>query len=198
MPLADGYADLPPGKLANVVTCLEMRHLASPRTEYDVDGMAIERLVEADTQRYRALVRRVGESSLWQSPLLITDEQFANLIRDPDVEYYVFRAGGCDEGILQLDFRQSGECELGLFGVTELLRGTGAARKLMNFAIARAWSRPIERLWLHTCTLDHPNALPFYIRSGFVPYKRQIEIHDDPRLIGLYPRTAAQNVPLIG
>jgi GNAT superfamily N-acetyltransferase len=139
----------------------------------------------------------VGESSLWQSPLLITDEQLAQLICDPEIEYYILRAGGTDEGILQLDFRVRSECEIGLFGVTERLRGTGAARKLMNFAIARAWSRPIERLWLHTCTLDHPNALPFYMRSGFVPFKRQIEIHDDPRLTGLYPRTAVPNVPVI-
>lgn len=197
MALPDGYTDLPPGKLANVVTCLEMRDPARPRPEHDVRGFSVEPLEEPDAERYRALVRRVGESSLWQSPLLITAEQFARLICDPAVEFFVLRADGRDEGILQLDYREMPSCELHLFGVTESLRGTGAARKLMNFAIARAWSHPIERLWLHTCTLDHPNALPFYIRSGFVPYKRQIEIHDDPRLIGLYPRTAAPHVPLI-
>lgn len=197
MPLADGYWDLPPGKLANVVTCLEMRAPASPRPEHDVPGASIDPFTQADAARYRALVRRVGESSLWQSPLLITDEQFAQLVCDPSLEFFVLRRGDSDEGILQLDYREMPSCELHLFGVSEALRGTGAARMLMNFAIARAWSRPIERLWLHTCTLDHPNALPFYLRSGFVPYKRQIEIHDDPRLVGLYPTTVAPNVPLL-
>jgi hypothetical protein len=67
----------------------------------------------------------------------------------------------------------------------------------MNFALNTAWSRPLRRLWLHTCTLDHPDALAFYIRSGFVPFKRQIEIHDDPRAVGLYPKSAAPGVPLI-
>lgn len=197
MSLADGYTDLPPGKLANVVTCLEMRAPVPPRPEYDVPGSSIERFAQLDARRYRALVRRVGESSLWQSPLLITGEQLARLVCDPDVEFYVLSVSGRDEGILQLDFREAGECELHLFGVSESLRGTGAARKLMNYALARAWARPITRLWLHTCTLDHPAALPFYIRSGFVPFKRQIEIHDDPRVTGLYPPTAAPNVPLL-
>ena len=197
MSLADGYTDLPPGKLANVVTCLEMRAPVPPRSEYDVPGLSIERFTSRDAPRYRALVRRVGESSLWQSPLLITDEQLQRLLCDPDVEFYVLIVNGSDEGILQLDFRAQGECELHLFGVSESLRGTGAARKLMNHALERAWARPITRLWLHTCTLDHHSALPFYIRSGFVPFKRQIEIHDDPRVTGLYPLSAAPNVPLI-
>jgi len=197
MQLADGYVDLPPGKLANVVTCLEMRSRPPARPAPDLPDVSIERLREPEGPRYRALVRKVGESSLWQSPLLITDEQLAKLVCDPNVECYVLRARRSDEGILVLDFRESGDCEVWLFGVSESLRGTGAARKLMNFGIDRAWSRPIRRVWLHTCTLDHPNALDFYMRSGFVPYKRQIEIHDDPRVVGLYPRTAAPHVPII-
>jgi hypothetical protein len=46
----------------------------------------------------------------------------------------------------------------------------------MNRAIERAWSRPIRRFWAHTCTLDHPSALGFYKRSGFRPFRRQVEI----------------------
>lgn len=197
MSLADGYTDLPPGKLANVVTCLEMCEPAAPRPEHVSLPVTIERFTRPDAERFRALVRHVGEPYLWQSPLLITDEQFAEQIRDPDEELYVLRSDGRDEGILQLDFRQAGDCEVRLFGVSERLRGTGAGRKLMNFALNTAWSRPLRRLWLHTCTLDHPDALAFYIRSGFVPFKRQIEIHDDPRAVGLYPKSAAPGVPLI-
>lgn len=197
MSLADGYTDLPRGKLANVVTCLEMRERPRSRPEHVSLPVTIERFTRPDAERFRALVRRVGEPYLWQSPLLITDEQFAEQIRDPDVQLYALRGSGGDEGILLLDFRQAGDCEIALFGVSEHLRGTGAGRKLMNFAMETAWSRPIRRVWLHTCTLDHPDALPFYVRSGFVPFKRQIEIHDDPRAVGLYPKSAAPGVPLI-
>jgi GNAT superfamily N-acetyltransferase len=197
MSLADGYTDLPPGKLANVVTCFEMRRRARPRPEHVSLALTIEPFTEPDAPRYRALVRRVGEPYLWQSPLLITDEQFAQQIRDGNVEIFVLRSSERDEGILQLDFGRAAECEVRLFGVSEAVRGTGAARKLMNYAIDAAWARPIQRLWLHTCTLDHPDAIPFYMRSGFTPFKRQIEIHDDPRALGLYPKSAAPNVPLI-
>jgi hypothetical protein len=68
----------------------------------------------------------------------------------------------------------------------------------MNHAIARAWARPgLRRFWLHTCTLDHPRALAFYIRSGFVPFRYQVEIMPDPRLDGTLPADAAPGVPII-
>ena len=88
-------------------------------------------------------------------------------------------------------------CELRMFGVTAQLIGTGAGRFLMNRALERAWSEPIRRFWVHTCTFDHQAALAFYVRSGFRPYRQQIEYADDPRLLGLLPRGAAPHVPII-
>jgi hypothetical protein len=69
----------------------------------------------------------------------------------------------------------------------------------MNRAIDRAWGRTprISRFWVHTCTNDHPDALAFYIRSGFVPYARGIECYRDPRLEGLLPKQAAPQIPII-
>jgi GNAT superfamily N-acetyltransferase len=81
--------------------------------------------------------------------------------------------------------------------LTERIVGNGIGRWLMNRAIERAWSRPIHRFHVHTCNLDHPSALGFYIRSGFRPYKRQIEIGDDPRLTGVLAPDAAPDVPMI-
>ena len=102
-----------------------------------------------------------------------------------------------DEGLLELDFRIPGHCEIGMFGVTAKLVGSGAARWLMNSALGLAWSQPITRVWLHTCTFDHPAALPFYQRAGFRPFRRQVEIADDPRLDGTAPRNVAKHVSVI-
>jgi hypothetical protein len=55
----------------------------------------------------------------------------------------------------------------------------------------------VTRVWLHTCSFDHPAALAFYQRAGFRPFRRQIEIADDPRLDGTVPRSAAAHVPII-
>ena len=127
----------------------------------------------------------------------MTDTELAAIIHAPGVEVYALVADGRDEGLLELDFREPRQCELTYFGVTAGLIGTGAARFLMNRALEIAWSRDVGRVWVHTCTLDHPSAVAFYQRSGFRAFRRQIEIADDPRLDGTAPRTAAKHVPII-
>jgi GNAT superfamily N-acetyltransferase len=84
-----------------------------------------------------------------------------------------------------------------MFGVTAKLVGSGAGRWLMNRALELSWSRPVNRVWLHTCTFDYAAALPFYQRAGFRPFRRQIEVADDPRLDGTAPRDVARHVPII-
>ncbi|WP_375306979.1 GNAT family N-acetyltransferase [Bradyrhizobium sp. A11] len=194
--IPDGYSDVPNGKIAAVVTHLEMT--APPARRDDPPGNWSLRKVDSPALHwYRDIFRRVGEDWLWFSRSRMTDTELAAIIQAPDVEIYALVAGGRDEGLLELDFRDPGQCELAYFGVTAPLIGTGAARFLMNRALERAWSRDVRRVWVHTCTLDHPSAVAFYQRSGFRAFRRQIEIADDPRLDGTAPRTAAKHVPII-
>ena len=125
------------------------------------------------------------------------DAELRAILEDPRVEVYALRRGDEHAGILELDYRESGQCELAFFGLTRDVLGHGLGRSLMNEAIERAWSRPIERFWVHTCTLDSPAALDFYLRSGFVAYALKVEVQADPRLTGAMPRTCAPHVPLI-
>jgi GNAT superfamily N-acetyltransferase len=196
MILPDGYSDVPTGKIASVVTHLEM--LRRPALPPDPVGTWTLRRVEAPgVDWFRDLYRRIGEEWLWFSRVRMADAELAAIIQAPGVEIYALVHDGRDEGLLELDFRQSGQCELVFFGVTEKLIGTGAGRFLMNRALERAWSGPVDRVWLHTCTFDHPAALAFYQRAGFRPFRRQIEIEDDPRLDGTAPRHVAKHVPII-
>ncbi len=195
--LPDGYSDVPPGKLAAVVTCLEMLQRPATRAERTNADWQLRRVPRPDAMWYRELFARVGAEWLWFSRLAMPVARLEAIIRDPDVEVYALVAGGHDEGLLELDFRTPGECELAFFGLGVPLLGTGAGRWLMNRAIERAWARPIKRFWVHTCTLDHPDALAFYLRSGFRAYASQVEIAPDPRLTGLVPRTAAARIPII-
>jgi hypothetical protein len=75
--------------------------------------------------------------------------------------------------------------------------GTGAARTLMNRTLERAFRDGTRRVWLHTCTFDHPAAVPFYLKAGFRPFKFAIEVTDDPRLSGRMRETAGAHVALI-
>ena len=196
MILPDGTHDVPAGKIATVVTHLEMTEL--PALPSDPHGTWSLRRVEAPgLDWYRDLFRRVGEEWLWISRSRMFDAKLAAIIHSPLVEVYALAHGGCDEGLLELDFREAGQCEIVFFGVTAKMFGSGAGRWLMNRALELAWSRPIARLWLHTCTHDHPGAVAFYQRSGFRAFRRQIEIEEDPRLDGTAPRDAAGHVPVI-
>ena len=196
MPLPVGYSDVPAGKIAAVVTHLEMTEL--PALPSDPQGAWTLRRVETPAlDWYRDLYRRVGEEWLWFSRLRMSDLELAAIIHSPLVEVYALVQDGRDEGLLELDFRQASQCELAFFGVTAKLIGSGAGRFLMNRALELAWSRPITRVWVHTCTFDHPSALSFYQRAGFRPFRRQIEVADDPRLDGSAPRDVARHVPII-
>jgi GNAT superfamily N-acetyltransferase len=198
MRLPDGYSDVPPGKIAAVVTHLEMTAPARSRPATAEPGVTVRAVRSPDVAWYRNLYARIGADDwLWFSRLKLTADALQAKIQHPRVEIFTLAVEGRDEGLLELSFETEGECELVFFGVTRPLIGKGAGRLLMNTAIARAWSQPIRRFSVHTCTLDHPGALAFYMRSGFRPFRRQIEIADDPRLSGLLPETAAPHVPII-
>jgi GNAT superfamily N-acetyltransferase len=192
----NGYTDLPPGTVATIVTYLEMKQRPRLRRAKRPAEWSLERLA-GDPGRYRTLFRRVGEPWLWFSRLLLADDALSAIIDDPRVQAYALCRGGSDIGLLELDFRPDGECELSYFGLVPDAIGQGAGRFLMNEAIRRAFKTPITRFFVHTCSLDHPGALPFYLRSGFVPYRRAVEIAPDPRLSGRLPLGAAPQVPVL-
>lgn len=198
MPLRAGFHDVAPGMLAAIVTSLDMR--VPPVRREDApgsDGFSLQPLAERSIAYYRDLFRAVGADWLWTSRLVMPDTDLQAILDHPAVHIFELQTGHNGRGILELDFRVAGECELAFLGVTRALVGTGAGRFMMNRAIAMAFTQPIHRLWLHTCTLDHPGAVTFYERSGFRAYARQVELLPDPRLSGHLPRNAAPHIPVI-
>ena len=196
MILPDGYSDVPAGKIAAIVTHLEMTARPAPRPD-PAGAWTLRRVETSPLDWFRDLYRRVGEEWLWFSRIRMPDAELSAIIHAPRVEVYALEHEGRDEGLLELDFRDAGQCEIAFFGITAKLIGSGAGRWLMNRTLELAWSRPVGRVWVHTCTLDHPSALAFYQRAGFRPFRRQVEIADDPRLDGTAPRGVARHVPII-
>jgi len=195
--LADGFHELAPGRLAAVATFLEMHALPDLPPFDPPPGASIRRIERPALDWYRRLFRSIGEPWLWFSRLEIGDGELSAILWHPRVEVHALSVGGRDCGLLELDFRVDSEAELAFLGVTPDLPGKGYGAMLLRAGIGRVWSQPISRFWLHTCTLDHPAALRFYVRHGFRPYKRAIEIATDPRISGLLPRDAAPHIPLI-
>ena len=194
----DGYTDLPPGHIASVVIFLEMRVPPPPRPTPVLPGVDIARLTGRDEPRYSAIYRQLGERWMWFGRLEMSASERAAILDNPAVAAFALTLDGQDAGLLELDFRVPGEAELAYFGLFDSAIGTHAGRWLIQRALAIAWARPgLARLWVHTCTLDHPRAVDFYRRSGFAPYKLAIEVSPDPRLRGVLPRDAALHAPII-
>jgi GNAT superfamily N-acetyltransferase len=192
------YSPVPNGHIGAIVTSLEMTSRPALRA-MPASDLRLERWTTPAPDKYRALYRRIGERWLWFSRLELDDEALSAIIRDAQVRIWaVLDRRGIEIGILELDFRERGQCEIAFFGLVPELSGKGYGKWLMAMALQAGWSEPgIERMWVHTCTLDGPGALNFYIKSGFKPYKRQIETFPDPRLTGLLPRHAAPQIPII-
>ena len=191
---ADGLHDLPAGKIAAVATYLEMWEPPS-RSSRALPGR-LDRIGN-DLARYRRLYARVGEPWLWFSRAAMSDANLRAIIGHPAVDALALHAEGRDIGIVELDFRRPDECELAFFGLVPEAVGRRIGRALIDEVVRRAFARPIRRLWLHTCTLDHPRAIPLYASAGFRPYRRAIEIADDPRLGGTLPPSAAPGFPVV-
>lgn len=192
-----GLTQVLAGQCAAIVTHLEM--LERPRPQpVRAGGLRLVRWPQPDLAKYRLLFARVGAPWLWFSRAVMSGTAVEAVIGDPAVEIFaVTDPRGIEVGLLELDFRELPNCEISYFGLVPELTGGGHGRWLMAETLARAWRKDVTRVWVHTCTLDHPSALSFYRAQGFVPYKREVETFPDPRLTGNLPRDAAPQVPLI-
>ena len=92
---------------------------------------------------------------------------------------FVLHVRGVPAGYVELDRRVEQEVEIAYFGLVPEYIGRGLGPALLDRALERAWSYGPRRVWLHTCSLDHPKALAVYRRAGFEVYDRQVGIGED-------------------
>ncbi len=195
-PGPQGGAAAPPGKLADIITYLEMTaRPARPPVPLPSGRLALMRAERCTTAFYRFLYDTVGAPWLWFERRLWSDEKLAALITKAEVEIFVLYVGGVPAGFYELDRRDARDVELAYFGLMPEFIGRGYGAYLLHAAVDGAWQRNPRRLWVHTCTFDHPRALGAYQRAGFVVYRREPVIFDDPRLVGALPRD--HNHPLL-
>lgn len=191
LPVADDH-------LATIVTALEMRERPRPRP-LPPSPFRLVHWPAPESEKYRALFRRVGGPWLWYSRLVMDEARLRAILDDPQVMVYaVTDRAGVEVGMLELDFRTATTSEISYFGLVPEITGKGHGGWLMAQALAFAWRKDVLRVGVHTCTLDHPAALGFYRRHGFVPVKRTIETFPDPRLIGVLPLEAGPHIPCLG
>lgn len=185
--------DIAPGQVGAVVTYLEMRQPPEPRP-LPAAPLSIRHWPEATPLEYRTLFERVGGQWLWFSRLRMDDETLGEAI---GALHVVTDGDGAQAGMVELDFGTPGECLIRFLGLVPQLAGKGYGRWLFAQTLALAWRDGVERVHVNTCSLDHPAALPSYLKAGFRAYKRAFESFPDPRLLGLLPRGTAPQVPIV-
>ncbi len=139
------------------------------------NGLDVVHAKKPTLRYYRFLYDAVGKDWNWSSRNKMSDAALTAIIHDPRDEIHVLLAEGVPAGFVELDRRVEGEVEISQFGLTPEFIGQGLGRYFLQWAIDKAWSYGLKRLWLHTDTQDHPAALPNYLKAGFAIYKEEVK-----------------------
>src|SRR5271165_5178582 len=174
--------------LEDVITYLEMLERPSGRrVPVPFDRLAVMRAENCTVSFYRYLYNTVGAPWLWFERRLVDDAALAVLVANPTIEIFVLYVRGVPAGFFELDTAAPRVTKLCYFGLIPDFIGRRLGPYLLQAAVDQAWSRPLERFWLHTSTFDHPKALSVYQQAGFVVYDRRRVSFDDPRERGILP-----------
>jgi GNAT superfamily N-acetyltransferase len=155
-------------------TYLEMYHPPTSFAQPPCDGIEITKADAPSTEFYRYLYRSVGEDLFWVDRLILPDDELRAIIQDDRVVIYVLAVGGETAGYSELDRRQKDEIELVYFGLFPRFVGRGLGKYFLDWTLRKAWAFEPRRVWVHTCDLDHPAALPTYLKAGFAIYDEEI------------------------
>lgn len=183
---------LPRGEIGTIVTYLEMNQ-RPPLRPMPHSPLRLKRWTDTAADKYRLLFERIGARWLWYSRLAMDDAALTAAIGDLHV---VVDARDVEVGMIELDFAKPAECLIRFLGLIPELTGRGHGKWLLAQTLALAWRKDIRCVRVHTCTLDHPAALPAYRRAGFIAYQQAFESFPDPRIRGLLPRDCAPQIPL--
>jgi ribosomal protein S18 acetylase RimI-like enzyme len=178
VPAGDGQA----GMLDVVVTHLEMRQRPRlPASPPPALKLAVLRADAITVPFYRYLYNTVGAPWLWYERRRLSDAELATIIQHPDIDVFVLYVGGEPAGYAELDRRHMPEIELVYFGLLPAFIGRKLGPWFLHWIVDAAWAREPQRLWVHTCNLDHPRAVTHYQRVGFMPIKQERKKIVDPR-----------------
>ena len=161
---------------AVVTTYLEMTDRAKLRAKVSTDYRF--RVHEATVRQWRlnrVLYELVGEAWSWQDKLTWTEAQWKAYVEGENLRTFVAHYDGSLAGYFEL-LAQERDVEIAYFGLAPEFIGKGFGGPLLSRALEEAWSIGAQRVWVHTCTLDHPSALANYRARGMVIYKEAIKV----------------------
>jgi GNAT superfamily N-acetyltransferase len=134
----------------------------------------IERLEQCTVDLFQFLYREVGRAYHWTDRLGWSDREIQEYLATPGVSVWLMSWEESPAGYFELRNHDDGSVEIAYFGLLPEYVGRGWGKYLLTRAVQAAWALGPSRIWLHTCTLDHPAALPNYLKRGFRPVRKEV------------------------
>jgi GNAT superfamily N-acetyltransferase len=132
----------------------------------DLPSIAIRRMDTPDVPLYRLLYRSVGEQWRWRDRNSVSDDDLRAVLAEQNRSVYILYMNETPSGFVEL-VTSGSDMEIAYFGLRPDFMGMGLGKHLLSFAVDRAWRDGAERITVHTCNLDAPQALPNYLKRGF-------------------------------
>jgi GNAT superfamily N-acetyltransferase len=155
-------------------TYLELRSPEQLRpARFRDPAVRVEPRTPIDVSRYRRLYQTVGGPWHWVDRNAWSDERLAAYLSRDTVSVWECTAGDASAGYFELELHSDGSAEIAYFGLAPEFIGRGIGKGLLTRAAEEAWALGPSRVWLHTCTLDSPRALPNYLARGFEPFRQE-------------------------
>jgi GNAT superfamily N-acetyltransferase len=139
-----------------------------------VPAPELRRLENCSVEQFRFLYREVGRAYRWTDRLSWNDETIREHLLTPGVSVWLLSWQEKPAGYFELKGHEDGSVEIAYFGLLPEFIGRGWGKYLLGLAVNAAWALGTHRVWLHTCTLDHPAALPNYQKRGFRPVRQEV------------------------
>jgi GNAT superfamily N-acetyltransferase len=153
---------------------LEMRAPAQLRPAHRQDALDVRECEIPQFEVNRFLYRFVGAAWEWTDKLCWRDEQWRAWAEDPKLRTWIAYHRGSPAGYFELQKQAGDEVEIAYFGLAPAFIGRGFGGDLLSRGIANAWDWDATRVWVHTCSLDHPAALANYQARGMRLYRQEI------------------------
>ena len=153
---------------------LELKDLKNLKTNSINEKKYLVKKIKPDFQLNKFFYKQVGKKHRWIDRLSWSDGKWMNYISNKNLETYIISESNELAGFFELLYNpELKETEISYFGLLEEYIGKGIGGYALSVAIKKSFEKNIRRVWLHTCTLDHPNALKNYIARGMTVFKKE-------------------------
>ena len=153
---------------------LELRNLKNLKVNSINKNKFFVKKIQPDFQLNKFFYKQVGKNHRWIDRLSWSDQKWIKDISNKNLETYVISDNEDLVGFFELLYNPDlRETEISYFGLLEEYIGKGIGGYALSEALKKSFEKNIKRVWLHTCTLDHPNALKNYIARGMKIFKKE-------------------------